>query len=253
VRQVPTVALISLAPVKSLALDHPEHVHLTLAGVAEDRRLYLVDDAGRLYNGTRHGPLVRVRATYDDRTGRMTLDFPDGRVGGVVELADAIETDFWGRTVSGRVVRGPWAEALSDWAGASLRLVRTDVPGDAADVHRVTMVSEESCSELARNAGAPVDARRFRMLFTLTGCSPHEEDEWSGRTVRIGGAVVRVAGQVPRCVVTTQDPETGLVDLDVLRTIARYRGRRDGDVAFGVYADVEEAGPVRVGDTVESL
>jgi len=250
--ETPTVSLISVTPVKSLGLAHPRDVELTAGGVPGNRRLYLVDDDGRLYNGTRHGPLVRVRPDYDDTAGALTLEFPDGRaVAGEVALGDAVETDFYGRPVPGRRVEGPWAPALSAYTGTPLHLVRAEQEGDGCDVHVATIVSEASCEELGRRASARVDPRRFRMLFTLAGCAPHEEDAWNGRALRIGAAVVRVAGPVPRCVVTTQDPATGISDLETLRSIAAYRGRRDGRlVDFGVYADVEAPGLVRVGDAV---
>jgi uncharacterized protein YcbX len=72
--------------------------------------------------------------------------------------------------------------------------------------------------------------------------------------VRVGEAVVRVAGPVPRCAVTTQDPDSGVRTLDTLAGIKSYRGLRDGKkLDFGVYFDVVEPGRVRVGDTVEPL
>jgi uncharacterized protein len=128
-------------------------------------------------------------------------------------------------------------------------------------VHHLTMVSAESVAELGRQAGreGDPDARRFRMLLEIEGCaSPHEEDTWDGRQVRVGAAVVRVRGQVPRCVVTTQDPDSGVKDLDTLKTIRRYRGRmtgEDGDpgLPFGMYAEVETPGVAQLGDPVEPL
>jgi uncharacterized protein YcbX len=252
---LPTVSLISVTPVKSLGLSHPREVELTARGVPANRRLYLVDEDGRLFNGARHGPLVQVRPTYDDSARTLSLAFPDGRVvTGQVALGEAVVTDFWGRAVRGRRVEGPWGAALSSHAGAPVHLVRAELEGDGSDVHAATIVSEASCEELGRRASAEVDPRRFRMLFTLAGCAPHEEDSWNGRPVRIGSAVVCAAGPVPRCVVTTQGPASGISDLDTLRAIGAYRGRRDGRlVDFGVYADVETPGHVRVGDAVEPL
>jgi len=59
---------------------------------------------------------------------------------------------------------------------------------------------------------------------------------------------------VPRCAVTTQDPDTGVPTLDTLRGIKSYRGLRDGtQIDFGVYFDVEQPGRVRVGDAVQPL
>jgi uncharacterized protein YcbX len=249
---VPAVATISIAPVKSLGLHHPDHVELTPTGVPGDRQYHLVDEAGRLVGGVKHGPLVRIRAEVED--GSLTLQFPNGRaVSGEVELGDVVTTDFYGRPVEGRLVDGPWADALSDYAGSHLRLVRT-AHGDAWDVHPATLVSRASCGRLGSELDADVDPRRFRMLLTLDGCDAHEEDTWSNRRVRVGGTVLRVGGPVPRCAVTTHDPTTGVRSLDTLGALKGYRGLRDGKrIDFGVYADVETPGVVRVGDSVEPL
>jgi uncharacterized protein len=57
---------------------------------------------------------------------------------------------------------------------------------------------------------------------------------------------------VPRCATTTRDPNTGRRDLDTLREIAAYRGKRDGKkIDFGVYAQVVRPGRIRLGDPVE--
>ncbi len=64
----------------------------------------------------------------------------------------------------------------------------------------------------------------------------------------------RSGGAVPRCVITTLDPATGHRDFPTLHVIRRYRGvSADGDLPFGVYADVLEPGTVRVGDPVRPL
>jgi uncharacterized protein YcbX len=110
--------------------------------------------------------------------------------------------------------------------------------------------------ELSRQGGASgrVDPGRFRMILELEGCSPHEEDGWAGHKLAVGDAVVlRVGEPVPRCVVTTQDPRTGLRDFPTLSVLKRYRGVSDGDLLFGVYGDVDVAGLVRVGDEARLL
>jgi len=45
------VTRVSIAPVKSLGLIHPESVELTPSGVVGDRRFWMVTDEGRLVNG----------------------------------------------------------------------------------------------------------------------------------------------------------------------------------------------------------
>ena len=207
-----------------------------------------------MVGGVRHGPLVRVAAQVEGDV--LTLRFPNGHVvAGEIELGESVTVDFWGRDVQGRRVGGPWSDALSDYAGSHLQVVRAE-HDDAWDVEPVTLVSLASCARLGRELAAEVDPKRFRMLLNLGGCDPHEEDGWRDRRVRVGEAVLRVGGPVPRCAVTTQDPATGVRSLDTLGAIKRYRGVRAEDgksLDFGVYARVEQPGRVRVGDAVEPL
>jgi hypothetical protein len=254
---VASLAWISIAPVKGLALAQPPEVSLEPHGVAENRRFYLVDEDGRRYGLIRDGRLVQVAAETDAGGTRLTLTFPDGEVvAGEVEPGEPVATDFYGRRVEGRLVDGPWAEALSAFAGRALRLVRAERPGGGVDRARgpVSLVSRGSAEQLSAHAGVPVDPRRFRMLFGIEGVRPHEEDEWVGREVALGEAAVRVLERVARCAITTQDPDTGERDLDTLRLIDGYRPRdAEGGICFGVWGDVARPGVVRVGDPVEPL
>ncbi len=258
--EMPRLTRISISPVKSLALQHPQEVLLEDVGVRNDRVFYLADPGGRLVTGSSVGPLVQIGCDYDPTRERLHLSMPDGSSVEGAAIADGapVRTDFYGRPVDGHVVEGPFAPALSAYADRPLRLVRVNRAGDGTDIHHLTLVSQESVAELGRQAGrrGDPDARRFRMLLEIAGCdAPHEEDTWDRRLVRVGAAEIRVVGQVPRCVVTTQDPATGHKDLDTLKTINRYRGVMDADdergLPFGVYGEVETPGVVRVGDEVE--
>jgi uncharacterized protein len=253
-----TVTRISIAPVKGLGLVHPDEVELETTGVLANRRFYIVDAEGRRYGQIRNGRLVRVRPSYDPTAEHLELAFPDGTIAaGDVELAEPVTTDFYGRPVTGRLVRGPWSQALSNAFHRPLRLVQAP-PGAAVDRGRghVSLISEASLRELAAQAGEdePVDGRRFRMLFQVDGVDAHGEDTWLKRRLRVGEALVKIRGTVGRCAITTQNPETGLPDFDTLRVIRDYRGlsaKRELD--FGVYGEVLEPGRVRVGDSIEPL
>jgi uncharacterized protein YcbX len=255
-----SVAWITIAPVKALALLHLDEVQLEPFGVRENRRFYLVDESGRMINGKVVGPMVRVVPTYDDTAGTLSLRLPDGSaVEGEVEVGESLTSDFWGRPVSGQVVSGPWSDALSELAGQPLRLVRTERPGDGADRGTragVSLVGTASLEALAHVAGVDrVDGRRFRMLFGVEGIPAYAEEGWIGRLVRIGDAVIRLQGNVGRCVVTTQNPDTGVSDLDTLRLLGEYRGDVETTerLPFGVWGEVVEPGRVRLGDPVEPV
>lgn len=253
---MPRVARFSIAPVRSLALEHPDQIDLTQTGVVEDRRFYLVDDTNRIIDRTLIGPLVRIAAHTDPGATHLRLEFPDGQVlDEEVRLGAPIETPIYGRTAKGHVVEGPWGQALSDFTGRSIRLVRCDRPGGTRDGNAASLISDGSLTALADHAGVDaVDARRFRMLIDIEGAAPHEEDTWIGKRVAIGDAVLAITEPDARCAITTQDPDTGIRDLDTLRTIIAYRGLRDGKrIDFGVLGDVAVPGRARVGDEVVVL
>ena len=252
------VARISIAPVKALRLVHPEQVELGPGGVPGDRRFWLVDADGRLVNDKTHAALVQVRPGWDEATRRLSLEFPGGEiVAGTVEPGEPVEAILYQQPHPSRAVPGPWEEALSEFAGEPLRLLWSERGavdrGPAGGA--VSLVSRASLERLREEAGAdvPVDGRRFRMLFELDGLAAHEEDEWIGRRVHVGEAVVALVGDVGRCAVTTHDPDTGVTDLDTLGVLARYR--RDGrsePLPFGVHGAVVVPGVVRVGDAVRA-
>jgi MOSC domain-containing protein len=216
-----TVARISTSPVQGFALGHPDHVELTPHGVADNRRFFLVDGEGKRLRSSRTSWPCAVQGAYDPRRELLRICLPDGSeaAGSALAAGETVYGDFEGRRVAARVVNGPWEERLSRLAGHQVRIARPGAAGGYLD-QPVTLVSEASVARLAREAGCEVDSRRFRMLFTIAGCSEHEEDGWDGRLLRVGEAVLRVGGPVPRCAVTTRDPDTGERDLDVLRLIA---------------------------------
>lgn len=254
-----SVAWISIAPVKGLGLVHPGAVEVRFGGVVANRAFYLVDEHGRMLNGKRLGSLAAITPAYDVALGTLTLAFPDGTtVDGEVAVGDEVTTSFFGRPVSGRVVEGPWGKALSAYAGRALTLVKTGHAGDGVDRGSHAAVSLLSTASLDRLAevlgvGPGLDHRRFRMLFGVAGVTAHAEDTWLGRRVRIGEAVVAVGGSVGRCLVTSQDPDTGTVDLDTLGALRSYRQRPEtGEkLPFGVWGEVIEPGRVRLGDLIE--
>lgn len=253
------VVRISIAPVKSLGLVHPDDVELEPHGVRGNRRFWLVDADGRLFNGKRNGPMVRIRPQWDEETRQLSLTFPDGkRVEGTVELGEAVDAEMYEHPHPSRRVLGPWESAISKFVGRPLTLLWAEQ--HAADRGycggTVSLVSRGSLERLREEAGADegVDGRRFRMLFEIDGVSAHEEDEWLGAQVRVGNATIVLNGDVGRCVVTSHDPDRGVTDLDTLGVLARYRREgRDEPLPFGVYGAVAVPGRVRVGDAVQPL
>lgn len=252
------VTRFNVAPVKSTRLHHPNEIRLESYGAVGNRLFFCVDDEGRRFSGNAKAPLMQVWADHDREREHLTLRMPNGETadGSAVATAEGIAVDLWGREVRAHVLEGDFEEALTRFAGRPVRMARVDREGDANDERPVTLVSIGSVEELSRQGGREdvVDPGRFRMTIEIDGCAPHEEDGWQGRRIGVGEAVIEVGEQVPRCVVTTLNPETGAPDFPTLKVIKAYRGlTADGELPFGVYADVVEPGAVRVGDPLRFL
>jgi uncharacterized protein YcbX len=254
------VQWVTIAPVKGLGLAHPKAVELDKGGVTANRAFFLIDERGQLVNGKRLGTLVTVSPTYNPTLNVLSMAFPDGAtVRGEVSPGRAITTSFFGRPVLGHVVEGPWSEALSNYFARKLVLVKVAEVGHGVDrgpKGSVTVLSEASVGRLSKVLGiSHLDPRRFRMLFGVNGLPAHAEDDWLGHLVRIGTAVISVVGLVGRCLVTSQNPDSGLAGLDTLGALRKYRlNAGTGEkLPFGVWATVAQPGRVALGDEVEPI
>lgn len=255
----PSVSWISFTPVKGLRLRQLDEAEVTVDGIRGDRAFFLVDPDGTMVNAKRVGPLVTVVAEHDAAVGRLALRFPDGRtVAGDVELSEPLDVRFFGLALRAQPVGGPFSQALSEHAGTPLRLVAAAPERPGVDRGRdgaVSLLARASLERLREESGThgEVDARRFRMTFGIEGVEAHAEDGW--RDVRVGGALLRVTGNVGRCAVTTRHAETGIVDFPTLHHLAAYRRTLETTepLPFGVHARVLEPGRVRVGDAVTPI
>ena len=77
-----SVKAIHISPVKSLGLANPDAVHVGMKGIAEDRRLFLINDRGRLLTQREVPRLVQISAEYKTEPEWLRLAMPDG---GIVE------------------------------------------------------------------------------------------------------------------------------------------------------------------------
>jgi uncharacterized protein YcbX len=241
---------LSIAPVKGMRVAAVDAVDLTAGGATGDRAFAVVEPDGTLVRSDRNAALLQVAPEWDGRA--LTLRFPGGEaVRGEPEPGPAGVTRLYdGRELTGRLVDGVHAAALSEHLGRPVRLLARNPVEPGADDAPVTLMSRASLEALAPALGGEVpDARRFRMTLTVDGVEAWEEHGWAGRELHAGSeAVLRVIDPVPRCVVTTHDPDDGRTNAPVLKALARLRGK--DDVTFGVWCEVLRPGTVRRGDPV---
>jgi uncharacterized protein len=248
-----TVTALSVTPVKGTRLRTVDSIDLTKLGAAGNRRFYVIDHRDRMINAKIVGELQTVVADVND--GALLLTFPDGRVvSEEIVTGETVTTRFFSRPREAHLLKGPFSDALSAHLGAPVRLV--EPAGGAVDRGRLgstSLISRASLRRLAEAAEeSEVDARRFRMLFEVDGIDAHAEDGWVERRVRIGDATIRFRGHVGRCLITSRDPDTGVVDLPTLDVIGEYRRGLETTepLPFGIYGEVVSEGTVRIGDPV---
>jgi uncharacterized protein len=130
-----------------------------------------------------------------------------------------------------------------------LTLLRSDRA--MTDCRPLSLFAVQSARKLGEEIGTIVDKRRFRanVYLDLTSSDGFAEDEFVGRSVRIGPKVViSILERDPRCMMITLDPETGAIAPALLKKVAQAH-----DGMAGVYGAVLVEGTLRKGDPVELL
>jgi len=245
-----TVSQLAIAPVKGMRLQRSTEIWLGHNGVTGDREFLIVDDDCRLLLTARNPGLLRIEPSWEPARNLLAFRFPDGSV--VQDAPEpgtaAVTRMYDGREIPGRVVSGPLSAALSGYLGRAVHLFKRAADHLGSDDRPVTLASEASLHALAAELnGAAPDPRRFRMNITVTGTDPWAEHRWSGQ-VTIADTTLRVLAPVPRCVVTTRNPESGATDARILHALARLRGKND--ITFGVWCEIIQPGHIHVGDLV---
>jgi uncharacterized protein YcbX len=229
------VVEITRYPVKSMAGELMSAAQVDWQGIEGDRQycFYRMTDKGRFpwLSGRDYSKLVtycaRFRDPADPRSSPVDVLTPGGSR---LALDDP----------------GLLAE-IGDGAGRALGLIQSG--RGLADAMPASIISTATHAALGEAHGAPLDRRRFRANILIE--SDVRESEWRGRRLRFGpesngapdGAELLVADAIPRCALITIDPDTGVRDPAVMRTVARKF-----ENLIGVYAAPARPGIVRLGD-----
>lgn len=243
------VAALTVAPVKGMQVTPVDALDVGPLGPEGDRAFYVLDPADAVVETARAQGLLGILPRWDAASGVLALRFPDGtEVAEAIEPRDAVETrNYAGRPITGRRVDGALAASVSEHLGKPVTLLVRDPdvmgPGD----YPMSLMSAATVAALGPWLdGVAPDPRRFRMNVTIDGADAWEEHGWEGRELAVGDAVLRGAMVVPRCVMTTLDPESGRGYVPVLKALARNRGK--DQVELGIWCEVVRPGAVRLGD-----
>ncbi len=130
-----------------------------------------------------------------------------------------------------------------------LTLLRSDRA--LTDCRPISLFSIQTARQLSQEVGANLDKRRFRanVYLDISSEIAFEEEEWVGRTVRIGTqTTLAVVKRDQRCKMITLDPDTGEANRDIIRHLAKQHESK-----AGVYAAVLVEGTMRPGDEIALL
>jgi MOSC domain-containing protein len=213
-------------PVKSLRGEALGELQLDARGVVGDRIWALRDADGKLASGKDTRRFRKVMGLMQ-HSARYEGDAP------VVTLAGGGDVPA-GDDVARRLAGDGWRMARE-----------ADVPHhDAAALHLVTSAT---LATLAEAAGHPVEVDRLRpnVLVDTGAAEGFVEDAWLGRELLIGDARLRVLDRTERCVMPTHAQAGIEPRRRLLKTIGRVN-----EACAGIYLEVLEPGPIRVGDQV---
>jgi uncharacterized protein YcbX len=274
-------------PVKSMGGELLEEAELTAGGLAGDRAWAVRDEVRGGIRGAKKIPaLMGLRARYEEPPAKQgsspaEILFPDGSnlrtgdpeindrlskaVGQAISLwplLPAEDLDHYRRgapthedleqelrSIFGRTPDEPLPD-LSIFPPALLQY--ESPPGSYFDAYPLLLLTESSLREMQRRAPESLfDVRRFRPNFLISdtvSSTPFPENEWRGRRLQIGDAIVSVTIECPRCVMVTHGFEDLPEDRELMRALVRESAGH-----LGVYATTLTPGRIRVGDPIRLL
>lgn len=113
----------------------------------------------------------------------------------------------------------------------------------------VSIINLASVAEVENAVGAAVHPLRFRGNLYVAGWPAWHEFDLLDRQLAIGGARLKVVKRIQRCAATDVDPDTGIRDLTIPRTLMQSFGHAD----CGVYAEVIAGGDIAIGNALSEV
>ena len=228
-----TVESLWRYPVKSMRGEELEEIFIGTGGVQGDRRFAFTSSLART-----DFPYFTARQQHHMLQYRPGLSQPNER---------SIEIEAPGGATF--AIDDPaLIEELCVGLDAPHRLTLMRSDAAIADCHPISIISLQTAHRLADETGTAPEKRRFRanIYLDLADSAAFAEDEFVGRSLRIGeSVVVAIVARDSRCVMINLHPDTATMEPALLKKVAQSHGG-----TAGVYGTVSVEGIVRKGDTV---
>ena len=244
-------------PIKSARGFEVSTAQVSERGLEHDRRFMVVDEADQLVTARSHPKLLTVGTAIQGQclivtaTGMSTLRLPLAPSGAERQVRVWLD---WMVGLDVCAVADAW---FSHYLGAKRRLVW--MPDHAerrmnpsfgpsrisfVDGNPLHLISESSLADLEARVGSAMAIERFRPNLVVRGPPAYAEDGWTN--VQLGQMKLNVHEPCARCMVVNLEPQTGVIGVEPLRTLAGYR-RQGKAVLFGQHLHVLNGGSLEVG------
>ena len=250
-----TVRAIYRYPIKGLSPQTLEQTRLTPGQTIPADRLYAIENGPigfdqaapayfpkqRFLMLMRNERLAALRTEFDEASHTLTIRW---------QGADAARGDL--RTPQGRAaIESFFARYCADELRGPPRILY-GAGHSFSDVAKkvVSIINLASVASVEEAVGLPVNPLRFRGNIYVSGWPAWREFDFLDQTVSIGKtARVKIVKRIQRCAATDVDPETGIRDLTIPRTLLDNFDHTD----CGVYAEVIAPGEIVSGDAIAPI
>jgi uncharacterized protein len=240
-------------PVKGLSPEPLARAALTAGAYFPGDRLFAVENgpSGFDPDDPQHQPKIKflmlmrnerlaaLRTRYDDAAGTLTIEGGDGEPlrADLSSSEGRLAVEAFFRRALPKELRGP-PKVLTAPEGFRFTDSRRGF---------VSLINLASVSAVEAAAGAPVHPLRFRGNIHVQGWPAWCEFDLVGKEISVGPSVrLKVTKRIERCAATDVDPDTGIRDRAIPRTLMKAFGHTD----CGIYAEVVAGGTIAPGDAI---
>ncbi len=248
------ITQINIYPIKSFDGYTVQTAIVEKRGLQYDRRWMLVNPEGEFLTQRTHHTMALFQAIIwdnqliikDKSTNQLLIT-----LGVNEDTGETMMVKIWDDRCKAALVSKKADQILSAALGFDCKLVK--MPDETArrvdedfntgedivsfaDGYPILIVGESSLNDLKSRYDNEnkdnITMRRFRPNIIFSGGQPYEEDNW--QNFRIGDIPFQGVKPCARCVLTTIDPDTGIVasDKEPLATLSTYR-KRNRKIYFG--------------------
>jgi uncharacterized protein len=268
------ISEINIYPIKSLGGISLSESLVEEKGLQYDRRWMLVDEKGMFFTQRDFPQMATMKVSLEDEGLRVGSENDSIEVPFEADSNDKMNVTVWGskcKAIS-------YSEKINSWFSDNLQTncKLVNMPEDSrrkvspfyavrkfrdvvsfADGYPVLLIGEGSLADLNAKLENPIPMNRFRPNLVVKDSAAFAEDDW--KKVKIGDCIFHLVKPCARCVMTTIDQQTGVLQgKEPLKTLATYRlvKSKDGEskINFGQNLIADSFGiSVKLGDKVEIL